>query len=109
MLPIPHPSICKTLMVTSKKFKKSKNFMLSSYSRYFCLKLSDMWPLLNIKERHTRTKEEKGKKKIMELLYIAALKRFFSQCQKAVFLHSSFALNPTAVVVFDAKLTEDGG
>lgn len=45
----------------------------------------------------------------MELLYIAALKIFFSQCQKAVFLHSSFALNPTAVVVFDAKLTEDRG
>lgn len=50
-------------MVTSKKFKKSKNFMLSSYSRYFCLELSDMWPLLDIKERHKRTKEEKGKKK----------------------------------------------
>lgn len=84
--------------------------MLSSYSRYFCLELSDMWPLLDIKERHKRTKEEKGKKKkIMELLYIAALKIFFSQCQKAVFLHSSFALNPTAVVVFDAKLTEDRG
>lgn len=37
--------------------------MLSSYSRYFCLELSDMWPLLDIKERHKRTKEEKGKKK----------------------------------------------
>lgn len=83
--------------------------MFSSYSRYFCLKLSDMWPLLDIKERHTRTKEEKGKKKkIMELVYIAALKIFFSQCQKAVFLHSSFAINPTAVVVCDAKLMENG-
>lgn len=83
--------------------------MLSSYSRYFCLKLSDTWPLLDIKERHTRTKEGKKQKKVMELLHIAALKRLFSQCQKAVFLHSSFALNPTAVVVCDAKLTEDGG
>lgn len=109
MLPIPHPRICKTLMVTSKKFKKSKNFMLSSYSKYFCLKLSDMWPLLDFKERHTRTKGGKKKKKITELLYIAALKILFSQCQKAVFLHSSFALNPTAVVICDAKLTKNGG
>lgn len=44
----------------------------------------------------------------MELVYIAALKIFFSQCQKAVFLHSSFAINPTAVVVCDAKLMENG-
>lgn len=85
--------------------------MLSSYSRYFCLKLSDVWPLLDIKERHTRTKggKKQKKKKVMELLHIAALKRFFSQCQKAVFLHSSFALNPTTVVVCNAKLMEDGG
>lgn len=54
-------------------------------------------------------RKEKSKKKIVELLHIAALKRLFSQCQKAVFLHSSFALSPTAVVVCDAKLTEDGG
>lgn len=68
-----------------------------------------MWPLLDIKERHTKTKEGKKQKKIVKLLHIAALKRFFSQCQTAVFLHSSFALNPTAVVVCDAKLMEDGG
>lgn len=65
-----------------------------------------MWPLLDIKERHTRTKGEKRKKNYGVVTHCSFKKILFTV--SAVLLHSSFALNPTAVVVCDAKLTEDG-
>lgn len=83
MLPIPHPRICKTLMVTSKKFKKSKKIMLSSYSRYFCLKLSDTWPLLDIKERHTRIKEGKKQKKYRGVVTHCSFKKILFTVSKS--------------------------
>lgn len=67
-----------------------------------------MWPLLDIKERHTRTKGGKKKKKNHGVVTHCSFKKILFTVS-AVLLHSSFALNPTAVVVCDAKLTEDGG
>lgn len=59
--------------------------MLSSYSRYFCLKLSDTWPLLDIKERHTRTKEGKKQKKLWSCYTLQLQKDSFHSVKKQYF------------------------